>query len=110
MRDLRAVVYGVGAMGSILTRLLLDKGVKIVGAVGRSPEKVGRDLGDVAGLGRKIGVAVDSDPHRALAGGADIAVVCVSSYLSNMRDIAANSAIRSGPSASWGNLSIPPPA
>lgn len=86
MRDVRAVVYGVGAMGSILTRLLLDKGVKIVGAVGRSPEKVGRDLGDVAGLGRKIGVAVDSDPHRALADGADIAVVCVSSYLSNMRD------------------------
>jgi 4-hydroxy-tetrahydrodipicolinate reductase len=86
MRDLRAVVYGVGAMGSILTRLLLDKGVKIVGAVGRSPEKVGRDLGDVAGLGWKIGVAVDSDPHRALADGADIAVVCVSSYLSNMRD------------------------
>ena len=41
MRDVRAVVYGVGAMGSILTRLLLDKGVKIVGAVGRSPEKVG---------------------------------------------------------------------
>ena len=75
MRDVRAVVYGVGAMGSILTRLLLDKGVKIVGAVGRSPEKVGRDLGDVAGLGRKIGVAVDSDPHRALADGADIAVV-----------------------------------
>ncbi len=86
MRDLRAVVYGVGEMGSILTRLLLDKSVKIVGAVGRSPEKVGRDLGDVAGLGRNIGVAVDSDPHRALADGADIAVVCVSSYLSTMRD------------------------
>jgi len=86
MRDLRAVVYGVGAMGSILTRLLLDKGVKIVGAVGRSPDKVGRDLGEVAGLGRKIGVAVDSDPRRALAVGADIAVVCVSSYLSTMRD------------------------
>jgi len=86
MRDLRAVVYGVGAMGSILTRLLLDKGVKIVGAVGRSPDKVGRDLGEVAGLGREIGVAVDSDPRRALAVGADIAVVCVSSYLSTMRD------------------------
>ena len=86
MHDLRAVVYGVGAMGSILTRLLLDKGVQIVGAVGRSPEKVGRDLGDVAGLGRKLDTVIDSDPHRVLAKGADIVVVCVSSYLSTMRN------------------------
>lgn len=85
-RDIRAIVYGVGAMGSILTRLLLDKGVRIVGAIGRSREKVGRDLGDVAGLGRRLGVTVDSDPHRALAAGADIAVVCVSSYLNAMLD------------------------
>ena len=85
-RDPRAIVYGVGAMGSILTRLLLDKGVQIVGAVGRSPEKVGRDLGDVAGLGQCLGVTVESDPRRALGAGADIAVVCVSSYLDAMRD------------------------
>lgn len=85
-RDLRAVVYGVGAMGSIVTRLLLDKGVKIVGAVGRSPDKVGRDLGEIAGIGRPIGVNLESDPRRALEPGADIAVVCVSSYLANMYD------------------------
>ncbi len=56
MRPVRAIVYGVGAMGSIMARLMLDKGVEIVGAVGRSPEKVGRDLGEVAGLGRPTGV------------------------------------------------------
>ena len=86
MRAVRTVVYGVGAMGSILTRLLLDKGVEIVGAVGRNPEKVGRDLGEVTGLGRKVGVAVESDPRRALANGADVAVVSVASYLHVMRD------------------------
>lgn len=85
-KDVRAVVYGVGAMGSIMTRLLLEKGVEIVGAIGRSPGKVGRDLGDVAGLGRHIGVTVEADPERALSSGADVAVVCVSSYLSAMRD------------------------
>jgi 4-hydroxy-tetrahydrodipicolinate reductase len=85
-REVRAIVYGVGAMGSLLTRLLLDKGVQITGAVGRSPEKVGRDLGEVARLGRHLGVAVESDPREALAKGADIAVVCVSSYLDTMRD------------------------
>ena len=85
MANVRAIVYGVGAMGSILTRLLLDKEVEIVGAIGRSPEKVGNDLGEVAGLGRHIGVIVESDPHRALAAGADIAMVSVSSYLDSMR-------------------------
>lgn len=86
MGDLRAIIYGVGEMGSIIARLLLDRGVSIVGAVGRSPHKVGRDLGEVAGLGRNVGVTVEADPRRALAQGPDIAVVCVSSYLSTMRD------------------------
>jgi len=71
-------------MGSIMAGLLLDKGVEIVGAVARSPEKVGRDLGEVAGLGRRVGVEVERDPARALARGADVALVSVASYLSVM--------------------------
>lgn len=82
---IRVVVYGVGAMGTIATRLLVDKGAKIVGAVGRSPSKIGRDLGDVAGLERLLGVPVESDANSVLSRGADIAVVCVGSYLSTMR-------------------------
>ena len=85
-RDIRAIVYGVGAMGSVLTRLLLDKGVEIVGAVGRSRDKVGRDLGEVAGLDRYLGVTIDADPEQALEAGSDIAVVCVSSHMSAMHD------------------------
>jgi len=50
MRRIKAVVYGVGAMNSVATRMMLEKGVDIVGALARSPDKVGRDLGDVAGL------------------------------------------------------------
>lgn len=80
----RVVVYGVGAMGAIVTRLLVDKGATIVGANGRSPSKVGRDLGDVAGLGRDLGVLVESDAQSVLSRQADIAVVCVSSYLAAM--------------------------
>jgi 4-hydroxy-tetrahydrodipicolinate reductase len=86
MRPVRAIVYGVGAMGSIMARLMLEKGVEIVGAVGRSPEKVGRDLGDVAGLGSRTGVAVEPDARAALERGPDIAVVSVASYLNVMFD------------------------
>lgn len=74
-------------MGSIVARLLLEKGVDVVGAIARSPEKVGRDLGEVAGLGFTTGLPVADDAPSVLAATSpDIAVVCVASYLSVMRD------------------------
>jgi hypothetical protein len=86
-RPVRAVVYGVGAMGSILTRLLVEKGAQVVGAIGRSPSKLGRDLGDVAGLGVELGVPVRENPAEVLAhADADVAVVAVASYLEAMYD------------------------
>jgi 4-hydroxy-tetrahydrodipicolinate reductase len=85
MRRIKAVVYGVGAMNSVATRLMIDKGVDIVGALARSPEKVGRDLGEVAGLGYETGVLVEDDPERVLSTRqADIAVIAVASYMSDM--------------------------
>jgi 4-hydroxy-tetrahydrodipicolinate reductase len=85
MRRIRAVVYGVGAMNSIATRMMLEKGVDIVGALARSPEKVGRDLGEVAGLGLQTGVTIEDDPDRVLSTRqADIAVIAVASYMSDM--------------------------
>ncbi len=85
MRRIKAVVYGVGAMNSVATRMMLEKGVDIVGALARSPEKVGHDLGEVAGLGYQTGVVIDDDPDRVLSTRqADIAVIAVSSYMSDM--------------------------
>ncbi|MBS1843231.1 MAG: dihydrodipicolinate reductase [Actinobacteria bacterium] len=81
----KAVVYGVGAMGALLTRLLVEKGVEIVGAVARSPAKVGRDLGAVAGMDRSLGVLVTDDAEALLRDReADIAIVAVDSYLETM--------------------------
>lgn len=85
MPRIRAVIYGCGAMGSVATRFMLEKGVDIVGALGRSPEKVGKDLGEVAGLDTETGVLVEDDPARVLSTRApDIAVICVASYMSDM--------------------------
>ncbi|HYS55295.1 MAG TPA: dihydrodipicolinate reductase [Thermoanaerobaculia bacterium] len=51
--------YGIGPIGAEIARLLLTKSwVKLVAAVDIDPNKVGKDLGDVIGLGRKAGVAV----------------------------------------------------
>ena len=87
MSSVRAVVYGVGEMGSIITRLLIEKGATVVGAVGRSPSKVGRDVGEVAGLSFELGVKIHDDPDVVMSqAGADVAVVAVASYLENMFD------------------------
>ena len=85
MRRIKAVVYGVGAMNSVATRFMLEKGVDIVGALARSPEKVGRDLGDVAELGYQTGVLIEDDAERVLSTRqADIAVIATSSYMTDM--------------------------
>lgn len=85
MRRIKAVVYGVGSMGSVASRMMLEKGVDIVGALARSPEKVGRDLGEVAGLGFETGVIIEDDPDRVLSSRqVDIAVIAVASYMSDM--------------------------
>jgi 4-hydroxy-tetrahydrodipicolinate reductase len=85
MQRIKAIVYGVGAMNSVASRLMLEKGVDIVGALARSPEKVGRDLGDVAELGFQTGVLVEDDPDRVLSTReADIAVLAVASYMTDM--------------------------
>lgn len=84
MNRIKAVIYGVGAMNSIATRMLLDKDVEIVAAISRSKDKVGRDLGDLTGLGRQLGVTVTDDAKAALAGsGADVAVIAVNSYMAD---------------------------
>jgi 2,4-diaminopentanoate dehydrogenase len=74
-------------MNSIATRMMMEKGVNIVGALARSPEKVGKDLGEVASLGYETGVIVEDDPERVLSTrSVDIATIAVSSYMHDMYD------------------------
>ena len=54
--------YGIGPIGAEITRLLLTKPwVKLVAAVDIDPNKIGRDVGEVIGLGREVGVKVTPD-------------------------------------------------
>ena len=51
--------YGIGPIGAEITRLLLTKSwIKLVAAVDIDPNKIGKDVGEVIGLGRNVGVAV----------------------------------------------------
>ena len=74
--------YGIGPIGAEIARLLLSKPwIKLVAAVDIDPNKVGRDLGEVIGLGRSTGVTVTSE----LPGKPD--VVCHSTG-SRVREVA----------------------
>ena len=55
----RIVICGTGQYGGIVAQIALDVGYEIVGAYNRAGPKVGKDLGEVTGLGRKLGVIVE---------------------------------------------------
>ncbi len=81
VNEITVVCWGLGAMGSGMAKVLLErKGVRIVGAIATRSEKAGRDLGEVLGAGRELGVRVTTDPEEALAAGADVALHATSSF------------------------------
>lgn len=57
---IRAIQYGLGVAGCGIVRLLLERGIAVVGAVDADPGKVGRDAGEVAGVS-SLGVTVTAD-------------------------------------------------
>lgn len=64
MKDVNVIVYGIGSVGSGIVNTLRDrKGVKLVGAVDIDPEKIGKDVGVVAG-GEPIGVIVSDNAEE----------------------------------------------
>jgi 4-hydroxy-tetrahydrodipicolinate reductase len=83
METVKAILYGVGAVGSLIARALLEKkGLEIVGAVDIAEDKVGKDLGEVLGLGEKLGAKVYKNAEELfLDVKADIAVHATSSFL-----------------------------
>ena len=59
---MRVMQIGLGSIGCAVSRLLVQKsGWQIVAAVDADPAKQGRDLGEIVGLGQRLGVTVTSD-------------------------------------------------
>jgi 4-hydroxy-tetrahydrodipicolinate reductase len=83
MQKIRVVLYGVGAIGSKIAKFLLEKeGVDIVGAIDIAKDKVGRDLGEVLGIDKRLGVVVSDKPETVFRKAcADVVVHATTSYL-----------------------------
>lgn len=78
----RIAFYGLGQYGLEAARIAAGYGWPIVGAWNRAGNKVGQDLGQVAGLDRDLGVRVeDCDLADIAARGAQVAIVAVNDRL-----------------------------
>jgi 4-hydroxy-tetrahydrodipicolinate reductase len=64
----RVVVWGTGNVGrNALAGIDARPDLELVGVWVSNPDKVGRDAGDLAGLGRRLGVAASDDADALLA-------------------------------------------
>jgi 2,4-diaminopentanoate dehydrogenase len=65
-RKLRIAQYGCGKMSAYTMRYAMEKGAEIVCAFGRSPHTIGRDIGDIAGVGTTGVLVQDSKDAVAI--------------------------------------------
>src|SRR5690242_19995060 len=80
---IKVLHVGLGPIGAgVVRQVAARKGLTIVGAVDIDPAKIGQDLGDVCGVGRKLRVKVAGDVARTIkATKPDVALLCTSSSL-----------------------------
>lgn len=65
---IRVAQFGLGPIGQACVKALLQKpAVELVGGIDIDPAKSGRDLGEVCGLKKPLGIMVRSDAEAALA-------------------------------------------
>ena len=63
----RTIHYGIGAVGSEVLKVALQRqDIQVVGAIDTHPAKAGRELGEVLGLGRHLGINVSYDAEALL--------------------------------------------
>jgi len=86
-KQIKVVQYGLGPIGLQITRYLLERKIfTIVGAIDIDPRKVGKDLGTVAGLNKKLRVRVSSDANKVLKNShAGIVVLTTASSLKTIK-------------------------
>jgi 2,4-diaminopentanoate dehydrogenase len=78
----RLAIYGIGFVGQELVRLATKKGWLIVAAFNRAGDKVGQDIGRLAGLDRDLGVIVqDSETGKYSGLNVDIALITAQELL-----------------------------
>jgi len=85
-RKLRLAQYGCGKMSVYTMRYAMEKGAEIVCAFGRSPQNIGKDIGEIAGVG-KTGVVVQDSKDAVAILKEKKPDACIITTASLMRDL-----------------------
>src|SRR3954454_8029361 len=86
--SVRLVHVGLGTIGLACLRVAAERsGVEIVAAIDAHPSLVGQDAGALAGSARPLGIPVAGDWSEV--GAADVAIVCTTSWLADLRPVVA---------------------
>ena len=82
MAKIRVIQFGLGPIGAGVARVIANRpDFQFVGAIDIDPTKVGKDLGQLIGLERDLGVKVSDDAARILKKQADVVMHCTVSSL-----------------------------
>jgi len=83
MSIIRVLHVGLGPIGVAIAKQVARRpGFKVVGGVDIDAAKTGRDLGDVVGLNKRLGVKVSGDLAKTLKSAKpDVVVLCTSSSI-----------------------------
>jgi len=83
MPNIKVMHFGLGPIGAAIVKQVAARpGFKIVGAIDIDSAKVGRDLGDVVGLTKRLGAKVSADAAKALkAAKPDVVILCTTSSI-----------------------------
>jgi hypothetical protein len=76
MEDIKVIQLGLGSVGKGVVNALIQKsGIVLVGAADPDKDKAGKDLGEVVGARRKLGITVSGDADSLVANtGADVVI------------------------------------
>lgn len=88
MKRIRVAMWGFGAMGSGMVRLMLEKeGLEVAGVIDQRPELVGKDIGELLKLGKEVGIKVTDKPESVLdRNNVDICLQAVHSFTRKVFD------------------------
>lgn len=82
MAKIRVIQFGLGPIGAGVARVIANRpDFQFVGAVDIDPVKVGKDLGQMIGWERDLGVKVSDDAAKVLKKNADVVMHCTVSSL-----------------------------
>ena len=86
-QKIKVIQFGIGSMACKITQYLIKREIfEIVGAIDIDPQKIGKDIGELAGFSERLNVKISNEPDEVLSKNADIVILTTSSNLTAIKE------------------------